>query len=362
MCADRIPEEIAFDGRLKRQIINHSCYPELSSVFHTVENVNDLVTAIASFEGIVTERVRSMSQRNFAWIQICRTYFYTMLHASWLKLRSNFKVATTDEIRNLENFISNKNFNSSLLPKSIANEIVRISIPSRNPTRNTACFPSVRPGLLTSKLFTDPATGLRTRHVYITNENDRLPSVLLSQNMTWLLANRHTTTFKGMTMNKILCALINGSFEPTEFIINDGEITEDMLFNRFCYNPALAVPPRCLPSEYAMSFDLIKSKTIASPIDTNAKNSPTKFSLPTWLEPQLTSTMFDACYAIVAQFLPHDETSVPFDTLEFSHALLDFDDAYNLYVQLRSASKPYKPNFDSTFWLEAIHTRATGSA
>jgi len=362
MCADKIPEDIASNGRLKRQIINSSCYPELSSAHHIIENVNDLISAIASFEGIITERDSSMSLRNFAWIQISRTYFYTMLHASWLKLRLNFNVATTDEIRNYHTLTRNKNFNSSSLPMSIANEIIRISTPSRNPTTNSACFPSVRPGLLLSRIFTDSATGLRTRHVHITHENERLPSVLLSQNMTWLLANRHITTFQGMTMNTILCALLNGSFEPTEFIINNGDATEDQLFQSLCYNPALAVPLNCAPDIFAMSFDLIKSDTISRPIETDDNNSPTNFLSSTWLEPQLSPTTFDACHAVMAKILTRNDTLISFDELELPHALIDFDDAYDLYVRLRSRSETVKPTFDPQFWLSAIHTRATGSA
>jgi len=165
-----------------------------------------------------------------------------------------------------------------------------------------------------------------------------------------------------MTMNTILCALLNGSFEPTEFIINNGDATEDQLFQSLCYNPALAVPLNCAPDIFAMSFDLIKSDTISRPIETDDNNSPTNFLSSTWLEPQLPPTTFDACHAAMAKVLTRNDTLISFDELELPHALIDFDDAYDLYVRLRSRSETVKPTFDSQFWLSAIHTRATGSA
>lgn len=362
MCADIIPEDIAFDGTLKRQRIQLVRDSEHVPATDYIANVCDLLSAITSLEGIVMAGVHPASHRKYAWIQIGRTYFYSMLYATWLTLRNNFEALTDTEDRIFRMLEDHSDIQSSVLPSTIANEILRITVPIFNLSNRITYFPCIRSGLLLSRLSTDSATGLRTRHVQITTDYKRLPSVRISQNMTWLLVNRNSSSSRGLTFNAILCALLNGSFEPTTFIVNNGSIAEETLFKLLCANPALNVPITCTPDAYAKAFDSIESDTTARPINHSDNEPLFDFLPPAWLEPQLNPTSFDACRAISGIFTAFDKGLDTFTQLEIPTATTSNNDIgeHIEYFGTRPISR--QPNYNPYFWIDAIHTRATGSA
>jgi len=362
MCADIIPEEIASDGTLKRQSIHLVRDSEHVPCIDYVANVCDLLSAITSLEGIVMAGVHPASRRKYAWIQIGRTYFYSMLYATWLTLRSHFDALTDTEHRIHHMLESTSDISSSVLPSSIANEILRITIPIFNQRTRMTLFPCIRSGLLLSRLSTDPATGLRTRHVQITTDYKRLPSVRISQNMIWLLVNRNSSSSRGLSTNAILCALLNGSFEPTTFITNNGSIAEETLLKLLCANPALNVPLACTPDAYAKAFDLIESDTTARPINHSDNEPIFDFLPPAWLEPQLNPTSFDAGRAISGIFVAFDKSLDTFSQLEIPTATISSNDLDEHIEYFGPRLQQREPNYNPYFWIDAIRTRATGSA
>jgi hypothetical protein len=362
MCADIIPAEVASNGQLHLRTFQFSRDNEIVTGNEYIPNVIHLMTAITSLEGIVMTKVHPASRRKYAWTQIGRTYFFSMLHMIWLHLRHKFRATTDTELDALHLFDRFSHLDSCVLPDSIANEIMRITTPVYNSRTQVTSFPCVRSGLLLSELFTSSATGNRTRRVLITHEYKRIPSVRISQNMIWLLCKRWSIPTDRSTTYYIVCALLNGSFEPTDFIINDGALNEDQLFALLCNNPALALPYGCTPQVYALSFDEVDVDNIARPLNTKDCEPIFDDSPPAWLEPQLGPICFDACRATSGVFIAFDSGSTSFEQLEIPSATVNINSLQDHISQFGNVPRPSPLSFDANFWLDAVLTRGNGSA
>lgn len=362
MCADRIPTEVASNGKLHMRVFRFNRDNSVIIGSEYIPNVLSLIRAITSLEGITMVQVHGTSQQKFAWIQIGRTYFYSILHMTWLQLRHNFG-ATTETETDILHLVDNlSKLDTSVLPDSIASEIMRITIPAFLRRNQVTYFPCVRSGLLLSELFTASATGNRTRHVQITTEYKQIPSVRISQNMTWLLCNRHSIPTDRSITNSVLCALLNGSFEPTDFIINDGVLNEEQLFNLLCTNPVLAIPPRCQPQTYARAFDYIDADNLSRPVNSRDNEPIIEGLSPAWLEPQIDPTSFDVCRATAGIFCAFATSTTSYAQFELPTATINFDELTEYASDFGNAPQPLVINYDADYWLAAISTRGTGSA
>jgi len=354
MCAERIPESIAHEGHFILRTFQTEVDNVDTTVCERLPEMTSLLNAIASLEGIVMDGTRFSGPRKYAWILIGRTYVFALLQMIWLHIRHSLQLATPSETELYHLFTRFTPLDNCILPESIATEIIRTSLPMLIPQPRHATIPVVRSGLFISDPTSPSALGIPTRHVHITDAYRHIPSIRISQNMTWLLANRRSAHLSDDPIPQIVCALLSGTFDNCSYTINDGQLDYHQLFNLLCVNPTLFVPSNCSANRIALSYDQINGDTLCSPMTFNSNEAVVDGFPNPWLEPQLGPSCFDMVRTVAGIFAAFDDDMSTFEHLDLPQRILNPDDYNTILSDLNDAPPSRDLRYDPQFWFEAI--------
>jgi len=354
MCAERIPESIAHEGHY----VTRTFQTVIDSVEYTVhERVPDLthlLNAIASLEGIVMSGTRFPDPRKFAWLLTGRTYTFTMLHMIWLHTRHILQLSTPSETDAYHLFTRFCPLQNCSFSETLAQEIIRVSLPTLSSTLRHATLPVVRSGLFISDSLSHSASGIPTRHVYLTDAYKSIPSIRISQNMSWLLCNRRSVHRFHDPTPQIVCALLSGTFDECHFIINDGTLSFHQLFNLLCTNPALFVPLTSNATSLAHGSDAINGDVLCVPMTFESNEALVDGSPNPWLEPQLGPSCFELVRTVAGVFSAFDSDMSTFEQLELPDQFIDQDEYNAIISDFNDVPPPQDLRYDPNFWMRAI--------